>query len=193
MTRQKLTRTLRIVRKIHRTAGVCLFAVFILVACTGLLLGWKKHTGGLILPKTHRGTTAVIAQWLPTDSLHKIACEIVRDSVSQNISLELERIDYRPDKGMVKFVFVEGYWGIQLDCATGKLLHIGRRWSDLVENIHDGSVLDNIFGTNNQQIKLVCTTLTGTALLTFAVTGFWLWYGPKLVMRRRTAPGGNEK
>ena len=29
---------------------VALFAFFAVVACTGLLLGWKKHSGGAILP-----------------------------------------------------------------------------------------------------------------------------------------------
>jgi hypothetical protein len=34
---------------------------------------------------------------------------------------------------MVKFIFAENYWGIQLDGATGKLLHIERRRSDIIE------------------------------------------------------------
>jgi hypothetical protein len=178
-------KVIRVVRKIHRTTGIFLFAVFFLVAVTGLLLGWKKHSGGAILPKSYNGSTTEMAQWLTTDSLHNIACRIVRDSISTNLSLELERIDYRPDKGMVKFVFIEGYWGIQLDCATGKLLHIERRRSDFIENIHDGSVWDYLFKTSEEQIKLVYTSVTGTALITFAATGFWLWIGPKRMNRGR--------
>ena len=80
---------------------------------------------------------------------------------------------------MVKFVFVEGYWGIQIDCATGNLLHIERRRSDFIENIHDGSILDYLTGTSGEQIKLVYTSMMGVALLTFTITGFWLWLGPK--------------
>jgi len=111
--------------------------------------------------------------------LQENAFKVVREQISPNLSLELERIDIRPDKGMVKFVFIEGYWGVQLDCTTGELLHIERRRSDFIENIHDGSFLDYLFGTKYEQIKVVYTSVMGTALLTFTVTGFWLWYGPK--------------
>ncbi len=183
--RQKQARVLRAFRKIHRTTGAILFLFFFFVAITGLTLGWKKHTGGLILPKSYNGTSTNLKDWLPLDSLHKIACKVLHDSVSKDLSPELERIDVRKDKGMVKFVFIDHYWGIQLDGATGKLLHIERRRSDFIENLHDGSILDYYFETSYEQIKLVYTSIMGTALLTFTVTGFWLWIGPKR-MRRKT-------
>lgn len=119
------------------------------------------------------------------DSLHANACRYLHDSVSPDLSLKLERIDIRKDKGMVKFVFEEGFWGLQLDGATGKLLTIERRRSDFIEKIHDGSILDLYFNTPNGEIKLVYTTIMGLALLVFTITGFWLWYGPKR-MRQQT-------
>lgn len=183
--RQQQAKTLRIFRKIHRTTGALLFVFFFIVSVTGLLLGWKKHSGGLILPKSYQGTSTDLKNWLPMDSLHKNACTILHDSVSAKLSLELERIDLRMDKGMVKFVFADHFWGIQLDGATGELLHIERRHSDFIEKIHDGSVLDYYLGTSNGQIKLVYTTIMGTALLIFTVTGFWLWYGPKRMRRHK--------
>jgi hypothetical protein len=182
--RDKKVRTLRTFRKIHRITGVSLLAFFLIVAITGLLLGWKKHTGGVILPKSYKGTSTDLKDWLPFDSLHKNACKIFRDSISPTLSMELERIDARPDKGMVKFVFIEGFWGIQLDCATGKLLHIERRRSDFIENIHDGSILDYLFDTKDEQLKVVYTSIMGLSLLTFVFTGFWLWFGPKRLRRR---------
>ena len=126
-----------------------------------------------------------MSKWLPVDSLHKNACNYLHDSVSKDLSLELERIDFRPDKGMVKFVFIEDYWGIQVDCATGKLLHIERRRSDFIENIHDGSILDYLFETKDEQLKVVYTSIMGLALFTFVITGFWLWVGPKFMRRKR--------
>ncbi|WP_236648902.1 MULTISPECIES: PepSY domain-containing protein [Spirosoma] len=159
---------------------------FLFISVTGLLLGWKKNSGGLLLPKSYKGTSTNLADWLPLDSLHKNACRIVQDSISPELSLELERIDVRKDKGMVKFVFADHFWGVQLDGATGKLLHIEQRRSDFIEKIHDGSILDFYAGTSDGQIKLVYTTITGLALLLFTVTGFWLWYGPKR-MRQNAA------
>ena len=102
----------------------------------------------------------------------------MHDSVSPNLSLQLDRIDVRKDKGMVKFVFTDHFWGIQLDGATGKLLQIEQRRSDFIEKIHDGSILDFYCKTDGQ-IKLIYTTIMGLALLIFTITGFWLWYGPK--------------
>ena len=175
---RRRARVLRVSRSVHRTTGALLFVFFFLVASTGLLLGWKKDTGGLILAKTYQGSSADLKDWLPIHVLHQKAVAVMRESVAPDLSLELDRIDIRPDKGVVKFVFVEHYWGVQLDGATGEVLHVERRRADFVENVHDGSVLDYLAGTGGQ-IKLAYTSVMGLALLTFTLTGFWLWYGPK--------------
>ena len=52
--------------------------------------------------------------------------------------------------------------------------------------IHDGSILDYYIATSNGQIKLFYTSIMGLALLTFTITGFWLWYGPKRMRKRTT-------
>jgi hypothetical protein len=44
--RKKQAKLLRIFRKIHRTLGASLFVFFIFISVTGVLLGWKKNTGG---------------------------------------------------------------------------------------------------------------------------------------------------
>jgi hypothetical protein len=170
---------LRTFRKVHRTTGALLFVFFFFTSVTAILLGWKKHSGGLILAESYQGTSVDLKEWLPIDSLHSIACKILHDSVSSDLSLEVERIDIRKNKGMVKFIFEDSYWGIQLDGATGRLLQIERRRADFIEGIHDGSVLDKYFGTKGGQIKLFYTSVMGLALLVFTITGFWLWYGPK--------------
>jgi uncharacterized iron-regulated membrane protein len=185
--RQKQARTIRLFRKIHRLTGAALFVLFLIISITGLLLTWKKHSGGLILPKSHKGSSSELSNWLPVDSLHQIACQALSDSVSPLLSSELDRIDIRKEKGIVKFVFVDDFWEIQLDGATGNVLLIEQRRSDIIEKIHDGSILDYYFGTSSEQIKLIYSSLSGLALLAFTITGFWLWYGPKK-MRRKSLP-----
>ena len=184
-SRQKQAKILRVFRKVHRVTGAMLFIFFFFISVSGVLLGWKNHSDGLILPKSYSGTSTNLQHWLPIDSLHKKACEILKDSVSQNLSLELDRIDIRKNKGMVKFIFENHNWEVQLDGTTGKLLQIGKRHSDLFENIHDGSILDSYFSTSNNQIKVIYTTVMGLALLLFTITGFWLWYGPKKLKRTK--------
>ncbi|MBQ4913103.1 PepSY domain-containing protein [Maribacter sp. MMG018] len=177
--RKQQAKILRNFRKVHRLTGAWLFIFFMFISVTGLLLGWKKNSNGLILADTEKGTTSEIAEWLPLDDLRQNAQQIFEDSISTKLSSEIDRIDVRPDKGILKFKFKDNFYGIQLDGATGELLKIERRRSDIIEQIHDGSILDRYLGTSNAPIKLVYTTITGLALLIFTITGFWLWYGPK--------------
>jgi uncharacterized iron-regulated membrane protein len=183
--RKKKAKLLRVARKIHRTLGAFLFVFFILIAVTGVLLGWKKNTGGIIQSKSYTGVSTNLKNWLPIDSLHTIACNVLRDSISADLSTKIDRIDLRKNKGMVKFIFADHFWGVQIDGTTGQLLHIEKRHSDLIEKIHDGSILDDYLGTKNDQIKLFYTLITGLSLLTFSVTGFWLWYGPKRMKKKK--------
>ena len=176
---------LRLFRKIHRTTGALLFVFFFLVSITALLLGWKKNSGGLILPKTSIGSSTELDKWLSIDSLHKIAIKTLHDSIDKNLSTELDRIDIRNNKGIVKFVFVDAYWEIQVDGANGNVLQILKRKSDFIEDLHDGSYLDYYFKTNGEPFKLFYTSMMGLALLSFTVTGFWLWYGPIKLRRQK--------
>ncbi len=184
-SRQKNAKILRVFRKIHRWTGALLFLFFFIVAVTGLLLGWKKHSNGIILSKTYEGTSTNLSEWLPLDSLTTIACDLLHAKVSPDLSTELDRIDVRKNKGVVKFIYANHYWGLQIDGATGELLAVERRRSDFIENLHDGSVLDNYLNTNDGQIKLVYTSIMGLALILFTVTGFWLWYGPKRMRKQQ--------
>lgn len=172
-------RLLRTFRKVHRWSAISLFIFFFILSISGLLLGWKKHSGGVILPKTYTGTSTDFSEWLPLDSLSYIAGDALINHVEKDLSLSLDRMDIRQEKGVAKFVYADHYWGVQIDGATGEILHIGKRNSDMFENIHDGSIIDKFLGTSNGQIKLFYSTLMGLSLLTFTITGFWLWYGPK--------------
>lgn len=178
---------IRVLRKIHRTTAIFLFAFFLVVSVTGLLLGWKKNSGGLILPPSSTGVSSDLKTWLPIDSLRGIAVKALHDSVSAGLSDELERIDARPQKGMVKFVFADDYWEIQLDGTTGMVLLVEQRRSDIIENIHDGTILDVLFNTENDQFKLSYTTIMGLSLLMLTISGFWLWYGPKRLRKQKMA------
>ncbi|TRO65252.1 PepSY domain-containing protein [Christiangramia sabulilitoris] len=182
--RKRQARILRGFRKVHRTAGAFLFIFFFFISVSGIILGWKKDSGEIILPKSYRGSSNELSDWLPLDSLHQKAVRVLHDSISNELSAKIDRIDVRKEKGMVKFIFKEHYTGIQLDGATGEVLNIGKRHSDLIENIHDGSIVDNYLGGTGY-FKLFYTSVMGIALLIFTITGFWLWYGPKHMRKLR--------
>ena len=184
-SRQRQAKIIRIFRKVHRITGATLFIFFFFISVSGLLLGWKNNSNGLILPETKTGSSTNLTQWLPIDSLYKKACFILHDSISNHLSLDIDRIDIRKNEGTLKFVFENHYWEVQLDGATANVLSIGKRNSDFIENIHDGSILDTWFNTSNKPFKLAYTTIMGLALLLFTISGFWLWYGPKKMKRNK--------
>jgi hypothetical protein len=114
-----------------------------------------------------------------------LAVKALLDSVSPALSSELERIDARPQKGMVKFIFDDDYWEVQVDAMTGKILQIDQRRSDILENIHDGTILDVLFNTKGDVFKLSYTTIMGISLLLLVTSGFWLWIGQKRMRKYR--------
>ena len=176
---------LRIFRKVHRLMGAVLFIFFFVVAITGVLLGWKKNTNGWLLPATSKGTSTNLAVWKPIATLHTIADSVLLQRFDNSLATDLDRIDIRKDKGIVKFVYAKHYWEVQLDGATGNVLQVNLRKSDFIEDIHDASYLDTYFNTKGEPIKLAYTLIMGTALFLFCTTSFWLWYGPKLIRNKK--------
>jgi uncharacterized iron-regulated membrane protein len=181
---KKIAKTTRWYRKIHRWIASILFVFFFFIAITGFLLGWKKNSNGYLLAKSHKGSSTDLAKWLSFDSLHAVAVKALHDSVSSSLSPKMDRIDARPDKGMVKIVFADHYWAIQLDASNGQILHMERRRADFIENLHDGSYLDKLLGIDGH-IKLGYTSIMGLSLLMLTITGFWLWYNPKRIRKKK--------
>lgn len=181
--RAKQAKVIRFFRKAHRTTGIYLFFLFFIVSISGLLLGWKKHSNGIILPLAEVGISSNPKHWLPINKLQEKALQTIKTQIGSNS--EISRIDIRPKQGLAKFIFKNDYWEIQLDCTTAEVLSIKKRHSDWLEDIHDGSILDYFFKTEGEIIKLIYTTTMGIALILFTVTGFWLWFGPKRMKKNK--------
>lgn len=182
-SRQKHARILRDFRKVHRYTGALLFICFLFIALTGTALGLKKHTGDVILPKTRTGSTEELKAWKPLNELETAAITHLKTKGFTDV--HLDRVDVRKEKGIAKMVFKEDLLEVQIDGATGEILNTGYRYSDLLEDLHDGSVVDDLFGIPNGIFKIFYTLVCGLALLIFTITGFWLWYGPKYMKRLR--------
>ena len=180
---KKQARVIRFFRWVHRKLAIALFIFFFLMSVTGLLLGIKKQTG--LLAPTEEGSSDDLAQWISLDSLQRNAVRFLRDSVSSELSTRIDRIDVRPRNGIVKFTFRDHYKGVQLDGMTGRLLSVESRSSDFIEQLHDGSILDRLFGLGSDQVKITYTVVMGISLFMLTATGFWLWYGPKRLRRAR--------
>lgn len=166
---------IKLFRSYHRIMAIWFLIFIVFMALTGITLGWKKHSGNLLLPKTMEGSTTDLAQWLSLDSLNAIALNTLNQPASNSQSPLVSRIDARPDKGMVKFVFEKHNTEIQLDAATGNVLFVGKRWSDVVERLHDGSIVDRWLGISGGYFKLIYSTLLGVSLIALSVSGFFIW------------------
>lgn len=181
MRRQNHAKILRITRKIHRWTGVSLFLLFFIMSTTGIFLGWKKYSFGSIHPGTAEGSSPLSKEWLSLDSIRNIAENKIVQLSQGELGGTVARLDVRPEKGTVKAIFREHYYGIQIDGRTRKVLQLKKRNQDLIEDLHDGSMLDDLLGTGSDFFKLLYTSLMGFALTIFTVTGFWLGYGPKMM------------
>jgi len=170
-----LVHRLRQFRSIHKWIGISVALFMLITSTTGVLLGWKKNVE-ILQPATLKGSSATIAEWVSFETVAVSALRAI-DSVTHKAN-SVDRLDVRFDKGIIKVLFTNGYWEAQVDAATGKTLSVARRHADWIEHIHDGSIISDFF-------KLIYTNYIGFGLLFLSITGFWLWYGPKVIRKAK--------
>ena len=95
---------------------------------------------------------------------------------------DLERVDFKPGKAVVKFVGRAGV-EVQVDTSTGMVLQVATRRSDLIESIHDGSYFAD-------WAKLYIFLPAGILLFIMWLTGLYLFFLPywKKAQKRRAKP-----
>jgi hypothetical protein len=147
----------------------------LITSTTGVLLGWKKNVE-ILQPATLKGSSTNINEWVSFETVAVSALRAI-DSVTHEAN-SVDRLDVRFDKGIIKVLFANGYWEAQVDAATGKTLSVARRHADWIEHIHDGSIISDFF-------KLMYTNYIGLGLLFLSITGFWLWYGPRVIRKAK--------
>lgn len=177
MSLNNLVHRLRQFRFLHHWLGIAIVLFMIFSSVTGLILGWKKNVD-LLQPPTIKGASTEVADWVSYEQVVRSANQAI-DSVRHE-QPGIERIDARPDKGIIKVVYLN-YWEVQVDGKTGRALSVAPRHADWIEHIHDGSII-------NEGFKLFYTNYIGWGLLTMSITGFWLWYGPRRIRKVKNQP-----
>lgn len=166
----------RSLRRLHRWMGIPLIVFFLVIGVTSILLAWKKKAE--LLPPTLE-TKVENGTWILPSEMVRIGEEemkkIGRDS-------EVDRIDIRPDKGTAKITFQTHFTEVQVDGYSGEVLSVATRHSDWIEKVHDGSILD-YYTARGEAAKLTYSTLVSLGLILLAISGFYLWYYPKLIRR----------
>ena len=164
-------------RKLHRWGAIVAFAPIAVIVVTGFLLLLKKEVSW-IQPPTMRGSGGA-----PTVQFERIL-EAARAAPGAGIEgwKDVDRLDVRPEDGLVKVGGKNGM-EVQIDSITGEVLHVGRRRSDLIESIHDGSWF---WEGARLWVFLPCTIV----LFGLWCSGVYLWLLPHWVRRKRQAKNG---
>ena len=181
MPNKKIAQRTRLFRSIHRWVSIPLLVFMFLIGTTGLLLGWKKQTA--LLPPTASGTVQAPAAWISFSQVMEVAEKYAADELQ--IEAEIDRIDVRPDDGVAKVLFNEVFWEVQVDLSTGQVLSANQRTSDIIEKIHDGSIVDWAGNWGSDTFKLTYTTLVSLGLMVLSLSGFYLWYNPKRIKNNK--------
>jgi uncharacterized iron-regulated membrane protein len=164
-------------RKLHRWGAVAVALPFLVVILTGILLQLKKQFD-FVQPPEQRGTVAA-STTLTLEQILATARTVPQAGIRE--WEDIDRIDVRPGKGMLKVVGMSR-WELQLDLATGAVLQTAYRRSDLIESIHDGSFFHPI-------AKLGVFLPSAIVVLGLWITGIYLFLLPYRVRRNRARAG----
>ncbi|RNC85630.1 MAG: PepSY domain-containing protein [Balneola sp.] len=158
-------------RKIHRWGAIIIALPFLIVLITGLFLQLKKDVAW-IQPASMEGVSTI-----PSITFEEIL-EVSKTIPEAEISswAHIDRLDVRPDKGMVK-VRAINHWEIQIDTETGEVLQAEFRRSDIIEAMHDGSWFHDL-------AKHWIFLPTGIIVTILWITGIYMFFIPYLNKRR---------
>ena len=161
----------RDLRKVHRWGGALIALPFLLVLITGLFLQVKKEVNW-IQPPSQTGVSNI-----PSVGFDEILIASKTVPEAQITTWEdIDRLDVRPDKGIVK-VRAVNRWEIQIDTETAEILQVAYRRSELLESLHDGSWF-------HDSAKLWIFLPSGIVVTILWITGIYLFFVPYFAKRQ---------
>lgn len=176
---KSLAQSVRWYRKWHRYTAMLLLTFIAIVSLSGILLAWKDE---LKLKPPSQKSVTTNQDLLPLSKIETIAIKHIEDL---NLSSTINRIDYRPVKGIAKVRFETHFTELQIDCYSGKILSQKTRTADIIEMIHDGSIIDYLVNSEGKTVKLFYSSVLGLGLLFLSFSGFWLWKKPKQIKKNK--------
>ncbi|WKY57017.1 PepSY domain-containing protein [Vibrio sp. SNU_ST1] len=161
----------RINRKTHYWGAALIALPIIVVLVSGLLLQVKKEVTW-VQPASMKGE-AKIPQ-LSFQQILDIASTVPEAEIQswKNVS----RMDVRPSKGIVK-VRAKNKVEVQIDNASGKILQVAYRRSDLIESLHDGSFF-------HEHAKLWLFLPAAIILIILWISGIYMFLTPYILRRQ---------
>lgn len=149
----------RFFRAAHKVAGLVGSLFLILIGITGFVLALKSVVPSIRIP-TQKGTE--IAS--PAELIHpSLAFEA---AFSQGIPElksvdDVDRFELHAGKNVYKIHSKEGYHEVQVDAGTAKVLSVGKRNDQFMEDVHDLSFFHPTLRETLLPVVAVCLTLLG--------------------------------
>jgi len=170
----------RVIWKVHRWVGLCATLFAISAGVTGVLLLLKKDYAWIQPPTfadpAPSSSSPDHTRLLPIDRVYEI---LLAAELPEFRSVgDIDRIDFRPGKRVYKVHSKVGHMEAQIGAVSGELLSYEKRWSDWLENLHDGSMFGDL-------VHGFVMILFGVSLVVLAVSGFYIWLSPRLRRARK--------
>jgi hypothetical protein len=156
----------------HRWGSILALVPMTIILVSGIALQLKKESS-YIQPPTQRGIATEPA--IGFERILAVAKTVPEAGIES--WEDIDRLDVRPGKGVVKVRCKNGY-EVQIDAATGEILQVAVRRSDLIESIHDGTYF-------HDHLKLWVFLPAGIVLALLVITGLHLFLLPYLARRKR--------
>ena len=161
-------------RKIHYWGAIIIALPLVITIGAGIILMLKKDIAW-IQPSTQQGIERTAIPMASINDLF-LAAKAVEQAGFTTWN-ELVRADFKPGKGVVKFIS-QTDWEVQIDTHTAEVLQVAQRRSDLIESIHDGSY----FG---DWTKLWIFLPAGVILFVLWISGMYLFIITELAKVRK--------
>ena len=158
-------------RKIHRWGAILIALPFLIVLISGIFLQVKKEFNW-IQPPTQSGVSTDLE--ISFDDI--LAISSTADKAGIKEWKDIDRLDVRPDKGIVKVRGINN-WEIQIDTKTGDVLQVEFRRSGIIEALHDGSWF-------HDSAKLWIFLPASIIVTILWITGIYMFFIPYIAKRK---------
>lgn len=149
------------------------------------MLGWKYLFTKTVFDNSKIKTEVRLNKWLPLDTLETMATAELNNRINGKFK-HAESIQLKPAKGYLNFLFKDNF-NVQVDGATGTLVHIEQKNGGFIQDIHDGALVGSWFNLKPGLTKTIYSTIMGLALLFLTVSGFYLWWKPKQLRQSKNS------
>lgn len=171
----------KLLRNLHKVSGLVGSLFLVTISVTGFVLALKAQLPN-VRPATQKGA-----------KIERLS-EAVHPSVALEAALgvglpllakldDVDRFEYHAGKNVYKIHSVAGYHEVQVDGGSGKVLQVGRRNDQFMEDVHDLSIF-------HPALREVVLPVIGVVLFFLGVSGVVMYFVPvaRRIKHRRSVP-----